>query len=80
MLAIGGGWGRLIGMAVQSLASGVTGAPTVSLPAYTIVGAAAMLGERQGLLTMLHMSEEKACPADVSGPSCRETQRRLVAN
>jgi H+/Cl- antiporter ClcA len=47
MLAIGGGWGRLIGMAVQSLASGVAGAPTVSLPAYTIVGAAAMLGEEQ---------------------------------
>jgi hypothetical protein len=32
MLAIGGGWGRLVG-------------PQVSLPAYTIVGAAAMLGE-----------------------------------
>lgn len=67
MLAIGGGWGRLIGMAVQGLASGVAGAPSVSLPAYTIVGAAAMLGEEEGLLTMLHMSKETARPADVSG-------------
>lgn len=61
MLAIGGGWGRLIGMAVQGLASGVAGAPPVSLPAYTIVGAAAMLGEEQTALALLpHTREDRA--------------------
>ena len=59
MLAIGGGWGRLIGMAVQGLASGVAGAPMVSLPAYTIVGAAAMLGEVHMILTVLHTVKGK---------------------
>lgn len=44
MLAIGGGWGRLVGLAVQRIVGGVSALP-VSLPAYTIVGAAAMLGE-----------------------------------
>ncbi len=47
MLAIGGGWGRLMGMAVQALLGGAGGfAPRISLPAYTIVGGAAMLGAR----------------------------------
>ena len=45
MLAIGGGWGRLAGMFVRYCASSVASTPAVSLPAYTIVGAAAMLGE-----------------------------------
>ena len=59
MLAIGCGWGRLVGMAVQGLAAGVEGAPPISLPAYTIVGAAAMLGE-EWACKCLHLL---ACPS-----------------
>lgn len=62
MLAIGGGWGRLVGMAVQGLAGGVAGAPPVSLPAYTVVGAAAMLGA--------HISAAQKEPADQNLKVC----------
>lgn len=66
MLAIGGGWGRLTGMVVQALLGGVGGGgPTISLPAYTIVGAAAMLGTTVPL-PVCHPSSNK-CLSDCSG-------------
>ena len=45
VLAIGGGWGHLMGLLVSAITRklGMTGA--ISLPAYTVVGAAASLGK-----------------------------------
>lgn len=45
VLAIGGGWGHLMGLLVSTITRklGMTG--VISLPAYTVVGAAASLGE-----------------------------------
>ncbi|CAL5218914.1 g660 [Coccomyxa viridis] len=43
-LTVGGAWGRLIGMLVQACLVSSGSSLRVSLPAYTVVGAAAMLG------------------------------------
>ncbi|KAK9808763.1 hypothetical protein WJX72_003174 [[Myrmecia] bisecta] len=43
-LAVGGAWGRIVGMIVQAALHSAGSDLRVSLPAYTVVGAAAMLG------------------------------------
>ena len=44
MLAIGGGWGHLTGLLVSSITRKLGMSSVISLPAYTVVGAAASLG------------------------------------
>lgn len=45
MLVIGGGWGHLMGLLVSAITRRMGMTSHISLPAYTVVGAAASLGE-----------------------------------